>query len=151
MASGNHLEKAERKIRFHFSTAELWSPCASKSSLLISATNRRAIPFRRSSGVTARRYMFPRQPSHPPITEPTIWSSIVATSRSAAGSCSKRVNPSIESLTLGGVTAASCHSRSTAASSSSRTGRLGQLCQSSRRTEPRLCNLVCAVRATVPP
>jgi hypothetical protein len=51
----------------------------------------------------------PLHPSQTPTMEPTIAPSIVATKRKAAGSRSKRVNPSIESLTLGGVTPAACH------------------------------------------
>jgi hypothetical protein len=62
--------------------------------------------------------MLPRHPSHPPITEPIIWSSIVATRRAAAGSLIKRVNPSTESLTPGAITAATCHICNNAASSS---------------------------------
>jgi hypothetical protein len=47
---------------------------------------------------------------------------VYATSSTAPGSWIKRVNPSIESVTLGGVTSASCQSRSMVASSLSRTG-----------------------------
>src|SRR5208282_4489760 len=68
--------------------------------------------------------MLPRHPSHPPITEPTILSSIIATRSTPPGALVKRVNLSIESVTLGGVTSASCQSRSTAESSLSRAGRM---------------------------
>src|SRR5690242_3834445 len=44
---------------------------------------------------------------------------MVATRRIAAGSRIKRINPSIESLTLGGVTLAACHICNTVVSSSS--------------------------------
>src|SRR5215469_10350396 len=68
--------------------------------------------------------MFPRHPSHPPITEPTIALSIVATSKQAAGSCSRRVNPSIESEALGGVTPAFCQNERIAEMSFSRARRM---------------------------
>jgi hypothetical protein len=51
-----------------------------------------------------------RHPSHPPTTEPTSRPSIIAMIRTAFGSRIKRVCPSIESETLGGVTSASIQS-----------------------------------------
>ena len=99
--------------------------------------------------------MFPRQPSHPPITEPTIWLSIVATRSKAPGSRIKRVSPSIESLILGGVTPAACHSRSTASSSSVRTGlittvTMEQPQDNSPRPAFKLCRLFDLSRQNLP-
>jgi hypothetical protein len=76
----------------------------------------------RLSVTTINRYY--RQPSQPPITEPTIRPLIVATRSSAPGSLIKRVKPSIESVSAGGVTLASCQRRSTDESSSVRTDRI---------------------------
>ncbi len=98
------------------------------------ATSRRAIPRWRQRGWTVSRYMFPRQPSHAAISDPTTCLSSSATSRASPSRSIKAPRPAHSSV-LAGQSRDSFQSWRTSASSSGRQDRMISPVSASEDTE----------------